>query len=382
MFKMPIINQGSYIKTNKQRVKLFIFALIRPFIRYLRYWLQLLKGNGFRAMYFSGTLVGTNTQIKLLFLGTGELVTTAFFDNDVKAEFLGLFKPLATKKALLKYAKADTDIIVTPYLPWSRADKSQLIVPVCLEAILQLPGSMAELLASLRSDDRRKIKQALNLNFEYETASSEADYQYFQTHMLIPFVKNRHGENAFVAPFAELFAAAHNSVLVFLKLNGQRIAGFHLIWPEANDYAYFNKIGMAEAVFADTKLMRLVNLAIYHHVCELTIQNNIPSLHLSITPPVLNNGILWFKRSWGADFFPNADLHRHKVELCSSKKALIQQHQGYLIGFDKNKLVARVNVTAEMLGDPDYVAKVRCGRFSNLSRIDLVYADGRVEAID
>ena len=378
---MSEINRSSYIKSNKQCFKLFIFSLIRPFVRYFRYWLQLIKGDGFRAMYFSGTLSGTDTQINLLFLGTGELVTTAFFDNDVKAEFLGLFNPLSTKKALLKFAKADTDIIVTPYLPWSRADNSQLIVPVFLEAILQLPVSMDELMATLRSDDRRKIKQALNLNFEYETARSESDYLYFYTHMLTPFVKNRHGDMAFLAPFEELFASAHHSILVFLKHNGQRIAGFHLIWPESNYYAYFNKIGMAEEVFSDTKLMRLVNLAIYHHVYELTIQNNISSLNLSITPPVLNNGILWFKRSWGADFFPNADLHRHKVEFCSSKKQLIQKHQGYLISFENNQLVARINVTEEMMSDPNTAGKIRCGQFNNLSRIDLVYPDGRVETI-
>ena len=148
--------------------------MIRPFVRYFRYWLQLIKGDGFRAMYFSGTLSGTHTQINLLFLGTSELVTTAFFDNDVKAEFLGLFNPLSTKNALLKFAKADTDIIVTPYLPWSRADNSQLIVPVFLEAILQLPASMDELMATLRSDDRRKIKQALNLNFGHPSQSPKS----------------------------------------------------------------------------------------------------------------------------------------------------------------------------------------------------------------
>ncbi len=69
-------------------------------------------------------------------------------------------------------------------------------------------------------------------NFEYETASSESDYLYFHTHMLTPFVKNRHGDTAFVAPFEELFASAHHSILVFLKHNGQRIAVFHLIWNQ------------------------------------------------------------------------------------------------------------------------------------------------------
>ncbi|UOA09125.1 hypothetical protein [Methylobacter sp. S3L5C] len=141
----------------------------------------MIKGSGFKAIYFSGTLLGTNTQINILFLGCGELLTTAFFNKDVKVDFLGLFNLLFTKTALLKFANTDTDIIVTP----------------------------------------------------------------------------------------------------------------HLLWSSTN------------------------------HVCMLPIQYGIFSLHLSITSPVLNNGILWFKRSWGSNFFPNADLHRHKIEFCSSKKELI-----------------------------------------------------------
>ena len=347
---------------------------------YLRYLLQLITGKGLQAEYFSGTLPGTNTPVNLLFMGSVNCITKAFFNGDAKPDVLGSFHPFFRKQMRARFSKPDTDIVVVPHLPWSHHNKDSYIIPEFLEAKLMLPASMDEFMATLRSDNRRKVKQALKVGFEFEIANSEEDYRDFYTQMLVPLVTHRHGVSAFVVSFENLYAQAPNATLVFVKHNGQRLGGVQLIWPSASKpYTYFNKIGMIDEVIHDIKRYPQVNMALYYRMCESTIEQGSSCLHLGMVPPILNSGLLWFKGSWGADFFVNSTFHRYEVIFCSKKRQEIQEQQHYLIHLEGGKLVATIHVTDEMMADPDTVGQFKRGQFDNLSRIDLVYPDGRVE---
>jgi hypothetical protein len=348
-----------------------------------RYLLTVLKGKDFYAIRFSGGLHGTGEQIQLLFLGLNDLLIEAFFNGSPQREVLGAFHPLLAGKAIKEFSDNDTDIVVAPHFPWSARGKGELIVPESLEAKVQLPDTMGKYLASLKKEPRRRIRRALEDGYQFEPGTSKEDYAFFHEKMHVPLVTQRHGDRAYIIPFAQLYATAHRSSLVFVKQNGKRIAGFHVCFPRANPYLYFNKMGILPEVLMDKRRMRSLNTAMYFRMHEIAIENKYSGMDLGATPPVLGNGILFFKSQWGASFYPTCDHLQNAIQfLCSKeKRKRILERQRPLIHLDQGKLVSTVRIDEERMTSGDPVDTLQRMWFKNLARIDLMYPNGRVESL-
>jgi hypothetical protein len=348
-----------------------------------RYLLTVLKGKDFYAIRFSGGLHGTGEQIQLLFLGLNDFLITAFFNGSPQREVLGAFHPLLAAKAIKEFSDNDTDIVVAPHFPWSMRGKGELIVPEALEAKVQLPDTMGNYLASLKSERRRKIKRALQDGYQFETGTSKEDYVFFYEKMHVPLVTQRHGDRAYIIPFAQLYATAHRSFLVFVKQKRKRIAGFHVCFPRISPYLYANKMGILPEVLMDKRGMQNINIAIYLREHEMAIEHKYPGINLGATPPVLGDGILLFKSGWGASFYPTSDRFENTIRfLCSKEKQKrILKHQRSLIHLDQGELISTVWIDEEKMASGKAVNTLQGMWFKNLARIDLMYPDGQVESL-
>jgi len=274
---------------------------VRKSALFLRYLTSLITGKGFRAKYVSGTLLQSETPINLLFLGSNDHISEIFFEDIVKTEFLGSFHPLIWGQARSRFIRPGTDIIIVPHLPWNRLTNNTYVIPAYLESKLSLPTTKDEFMVSLKGNNRRIVKQGLKNGIEFEQANTEKDYREFYEQMFIPLVTNRHGVNAFVSSFSSIYSKAANATLIFAKLNRKRVGGVQLIWPNFfKSYSYFNKIGMINEIIHDPKRFSQVNMALYYQMCCLSIEKRCFCLNLGIVPPLLNNGLLWFKESYPA----------------------------------------------------------------------------------
>jgi len=125
-------------------------------------------------------------------------------------------------------------------------------------------------------------------------------------------------------------------------LNDQRVGGLHIKLSSRNPYAYFNKIGLCPSASSDEQIMRELNCLIYQRMVQLARSEGHHGLHLGITPPVLNNGITWYKSGWGAEFVPNLTHQRYQLHFTSAKAALIRQHAAPLVALKNGHLVGIV----------------------------------------
>jgi hypothetical protein len=345
---------------------------VRKVALFIRYLTELRK---IRATYFSGNLSGSDTKIKALFLGSFNWVSEVFFDGEAQAEDLGLVNVFFQNRVRSRLAEPDTDIVITTHLPWSWRRKGHYIVPAFLEAELSLPGTIDEFMAGLRSKYRYKIKQALKMGLDFELGESEADYRAFYEQMLIPLIKYRHGSNAHLISFEDLYSKVSSASLIFVKQGEKRLGGVQIIWPTASKpYAYFNKVGMLDEVNQDNKLFNQVNMALYYQMCNSTIQRGVSCLNLGIVPPTLNNGLIRFKGSWGTNFSASSDYQRYEVTFCSKNQQEILEHC-HLIHLEDKQLVATVGMNKHMLTEPDALEKVKGKLPSGLSRIDVIASE-------
>jgi hypothetical protein len=357
-------------------------AVVYKAVELLRYLFTVLKGEHFCAIRFCGRLRGTGEQIQLLFLGTSDPLIEAFFDASPEREVLGAFHPLLVGKAIKKFSNNNTDIVVAPHFPWSMRRKGELIVPEFLQAKVQLPDTMDKYLASLKPKPRREIKLALQDGYQFETGTSKEDYVFFHEKMYVPFVTQRHGDHAYIVPVDQLYADARKSALVFVKQNGKRIAGFQIYLSRINPCLYSSKIGVLPDVFMDNKRKRSVITAIYLRTHEIAMEHKYSGVNLGATPPVLGNGILFFKSRWGASFSPASQFRNRIQLLCSEEKQKrILKHQRGLIHLDQGELVSTVWVDEEEIASGEPVDMLQRMWFKGLARIDVMYPNGRVESL-
>lgn len=329
---------------------------------YLRYYLDLLRGSELVITRFSGSLIHTDQALNVIFYGSSNLLADAFLNPGYQQEVLGSFQPLRLRAAIQRYGSAD--VVLYPHLPWQA--RPEIVIPDYLEAILPLPAAMEGFMKQLRGNVRRSVQQALKGNVSFEEGHSLDDYREFHEQMLIPYLRTRHGEHAYLDTAENMYAQAGRSHLVFVSENGQRLGGFLLLKPRISGVAYFNKLGLHPAVYADKERMRQLNALLYYKMFSMSMEQGYPAINLGITPPVFGNGILWYKSSWGAQIIPNTSLHRYALSIAGPNRASVLAHMQAVVEMDADKL--RVNLAMRDGIEDD----LKRHRFNGLAHIALV----------
>jgi hypothetical protein len=354
---------------------------------YGRHLSRLASSRKFRAISLSGVLPGTETAIKVLYLGhAGNIVPIHefFFDGHAQSIDLGPVHALFQRRARSRFCSPDTDAVVTARLPRISRPGPGVYQTTSLYAVLPLPATMEEYLATLSETERRKLRQAQKAGFDTELGETQSDYREFLERMFVPLMRHRHGQKAFIAPIEQLYGQAHRSSLIFIKSEGKRVGGILLRWPRINGthaLPHFDKIGIIDEVSRDAAQLNRVNIALYYQMFNATIQRGYRRISLGVVQPLLNNGLLWFKARWGADFFPGSqefDFYSHDIEFCSKKRHEIQCHR-YMVHIEEDGLVATVGVNDNEAQTPALESKLKGWRFPNLRRIYLTYPDGHVD---
>jgi hypothetical protein len=374
----------------KLQLKTVLADALRPLkkLRSLSYYLKdLVNSDLFRATYLSGNLPGSDTTIKVLFLGNAEqtyMVNDIFFDpSTLQQQDLGPINPLRQQQEQSYPELSDLDVVVTNHIFWARPPKKGVyLVPMFLESIAPLPATIEELLSQLPETERRKTRKALKAGFEIEFGETETDYREFYEQMWVPLMKRRHDANAEIHPFEQLYtqAQAARSSLIFVKSGGKRLGGIHVLWPQlAGSPAFFNKVGIIDQVSQDAVQLNLVNIALYYQMFNAAIQRGITAIDLGVVPPILNNGLLQFKGKWGANcHYLDHTYYKYQIKFCSHKQQEILQSK-YLIHIQDNKLVATVGVKGEEVQTPSFEGRLKSNSFPNLKQIYLTYPDGKIE---
>lgn len=222
-----------------------------------------------------------------------------FFACAPQREVVGTL-PVWALPSLLKRLAGSADLIVArvdcvsarlffenDYLVVPESVSSRLILPVDLDKLAHASSSVKEDLRTLRRE-----------RLTAEVSHREADCEAFHSSMYVPFVKKRHGEFAVIHNLHQLRRAFRRGGLIWVRRGDQRIAGG--LFEQRGDVLRLVALGTAGGDLTLMKQGALAALYIFEIKCAE--ERRCASIDFGGTPPILNDGLLRFKRKWGVQF--------------------------------------------------------------------------------
>ena len=259
-----------------------------------------------------------------------------FFKDKPRREPLGKL-PLWKVARTLKQLRASADLTIA-YADRLSArlffGREHLAVPVWVGAMLTIPEDIAELTRgnpSLKTD----LRNVRRNNLSHEVTHSESDFETFYHTMYVPYIRNRHGEQARIQNFYKLRRCFHQGGLIWLMQDGEPIAG--AVFQQRNDVLRFLLLGTANGDLARVKTGALAALYffIFKHAQELRCK----LIDLRGSRPSLNDGVLRYKLKWGAKLTERPDTRHYflvqwnsfnssVISFLSSTPLIFRDHDG------------------------------------------------------
>lgn len=287
----------------------------------------------------SGTIVVAGLQ------PWADYLPRRFFACAPRREVVGSV-PIWALPSFLKRLAVDADIIV------ARVDRVSarlffedgfLVVPESIGCRLLLPVDFDKLAHASRSvkEDLGTLRRE---GFTMEVSHKEADYEAFYSLMYLPFVQKRHGEFAVIHNVHQLRRKFRRGGLIWLRRGDHRLAAA-LFEQEG---AVFRGVALGTAG-GDLTLMKQGALAaLYIFEIQCAQEGGCASIDFGGTPPILNDGLLCFKRKWGVqlmdehqtpyDYLVRWERPNEQVLNFLANVPLIFRNHGHLAGLTAIRL--------------------------------------------
>jgi len=151
------------------------------------------------------------------------------------------------------------------------------------------------------SDDLRRVRTG---RWSAEVSHRAADVAAFYREMYVPFVRNRHRENAYVQPARRMRRAFRRGGILWILRGGERRAG--LVFEHRRGTLRLVAIGTAGG---DPEVVKEGAIAaIYLHTIEYARRAGCADIDLRGSRPSLDDGITRYKRKWGASLYDRPDV--------------------------------------------------------------------------
>jgi hypothetical protein len=213
---------------------------------------------------------------------------------------------------LANYLRAHRDRVnltvlrVDTILARSFLDRDYLPIPEWVRSGIPLPIDLVQTNARNGS-----LKQDLRLGRKYGFTAveshSEADLAEFYATMFRPHTVGRHQSDVYLKSLDELKALFRHGCLLWIMLEGRRVGG--MMVTQKNRQFFLAATGVLSG---DESLLRKgVLSAGYFHAMEYANRTQCTSLDFGGTRPSLNDGLLYYKRKWGARLDPKPTNRIH-----------------------------------------------------------------------
>lgn len=170
-----------------------------------------------------------------------------------------------------------------------------LVVPESVGCRLMLPvdlEKLARVKPGVKYDFRILRREGLTAEVSYQ----EADCELFYSTMHVPFVRNRYGEFAVIHSLQQLRRWFRSGALIWVRRGHERIAGG--LYEQRRDVCRSVALGTAGG---DLGLLKAGAFSALHIFAIGHAQDEgCTSIDFGGTPPILNDGLLRFKKKWGS----------------------------------------------------------------------------------
>lgn len=223
------------------------------------------------------------------------------------------FRGFGVPRPVAGGAAADITLTDPPF--WRRRGPSDFLLPAWVEGLVRPGPDFAEYRRHQVSPHLRwKLNKADRERYTIAVGSGEADLRMFYDAFLVPTATLRHAQNAHIPPF-ETFAGQRDLELIFLVKDGRRVGGTALVRSRHESFLHVWRNGLAADILADPRRMNLAHVAMLSHVMRRACEQGIERVSLGYTTPVLDDGLVFYKSTWGCTFEPLPSVPRFSVEL-------------------------------------------------------------------
>ncbi len=210
--------------------------------------------------------------------------------------------PLETR-SLLQVLKGKEDIftadlMLCPVNPWTAPLFSQRgwrVLPLFVNCHADLSKPISELITSKGAKDDLRV--ARRLGYQFQLVNSDEGLHEFFHHMLMPMIKVRHEERAFLSQWEDIERTYRHGILIAAYLESEWI-GAILLALDGSDTVRIANIGWRNG--NDQWLKKGIAAALYHQAFVWAKENRYRKVNLGSSNPFANDGPLNFKLKWGA----------------------------------------------------------------------------------
>jgi hypothetical protein len=171
--------------------------------------------------------------------------------------------------------------------------------------VLDVDRSPEAIMANMRKSIRKKLRKTLKNGFVCRYSQDQADFDLFYHKMFLPFLP-RFQERAIAASYSDMLAEFQRGGLIILEYNDQPISGE--MYLQAGNTLYGTWIGVLDG---DYSLVRDYNVqfALHWFAIKLAQQMGCRYYDLGRALASMQNGMFYFKLSWGAQIRHDHRLH-------------------------------------------------------------------------
>ncbi len=222
--------------------------------------------------------------------------THKFFGQAIEAEDLGTISMFNALQGAGPLASAN--MVLCPLNPLTKplfTRRGWRVVPLFVDCAIDLRKSIADLTQVKGAQEDLRVARRMGYTFEHLT-NPEALREFYDA-MVLPMLKNRHEERAFMSRFETLERLYKTGFLVSVSADGEWIASI-LATTEGNDTLRLANMGWRDG---DKKWPKngIVG-AMLEHSYTWAQNNGYRWINLGASNPFANDGPLNFKLKWGA----------------------------------------------------------------------------------
>jgi len=288
----------------------------------------------------------SSKTIRTFYIGHGQ--NFFFIMNRIYSEFEVIkrqnqINAFFTKKWIEKFSKlvdivvADVELLFCSLLFMNNFIK----VPPWILQKVDIVNEWNDVVQNFRPQTKREtLRKIKNKEFTVKIVDSRNDFKYFYHRMYLPYIRNRYKKEAIIETEKNFYKECRKGKLIYILRDNELLGGFlfqqygvelSVLWGGVPEGLQINKYkGSTDAL--------------YYYIIRLGYEYGCKRVNLYGTRALLNDGLFFFKRKWGAYVerkpVPCGDILLKPLNLNEAVRSFFVHN--YFITRDRKTLTAKI----------------------------------------
>jgi hypothetical protein len=210
---------------------------------------------------------------------------------------------------------------ISPYTFNYFQNQTGFIMPIWTTTRINISGPLNEICKSSTTDFPNVLRRIRKFNLKYEILTGEENYNYFRNRFYLPYITNRHGDEAFIEDLDELWASDPKPFFLAVKENGNTVAMSFL--KKDGESLHFKRLGLIDGD-EEYRSHGVIGALYYFGIVEGQ-KLGCGYFDLGGTRPFLSDGLTKYKLGLGAEFVSKLSPSKEYIWFGINQKSHLSQ---------------------------------------------------------